>query len=148
MLKIKSNKWNCKTLRRYIKIQGLQLLDHVPPSPLILFKNWIKTSGVIISWSRGYEELILQKYLYFGKTNYSRLLFLKALHRRCSTRFWVCLRFWIAQNFEHVLCSECVSILHVPELWISLWFWICQDSKYLGLGAVNLDITFWCFVVS
>ena len=103
---------------------------------------------MIISWTRGHEKLILRKYLQFAKINYSRLLFLKALHRRCSTRFWVCLRFWIAQNFEHVPGSESVSILHVPAFWICLCFWICQDSKYWGLGTVNLDITFWCFVFS
>ena len=58
------------------------------------------------------------------ENNYSRWLFLKALHRRCLTSFWVYLRFWISQGSEKPRILNMPLVLNVPR------FWICQGSKY------------------
>ena len=63
------------------------------------------------------------------QNNYSRWLFLKALHHRCL-RFWICLWFWLAQDSDYVSGSECARVLEIPGFYICLWIWICKDSEY------------------
>ena len=98
-LKAKSNKlYHCKNSRRYIKIDGHRPLD--PSTRTSGEKIRSELNSHICFMNKRTWKADIAKITITWKNSYSRYLFLKTLHRRCLTRFWVCLRFWIFQGSD------------------------------------------------